>query len=774
LDQTASAGDQRASDADQVAAESDQKAADDDQRASDRDLAAGGDSSAHDASREIRRHSADQRRDADQKRRRAAAARDAAAAARDLAADARDRKEDELDRELKEPDGATLARARARGAAARRRAAEDRAKAAADRREGQDDREALLRELALSETDELTGTRSRAPGLADLDHEIDRARRANDPLAVAYVDLVGLKAVNDANGHSAGDALLRRAVWAIRRHLRSYDTIIRLGGDEFLCLMPGAEMRNAWQRFHLIQDTLAADPEGCELKVGIADLEPGDSATELIDRADAALRPRGGPLAPPSRAVERTSNNGRPGTRILITDDHPEMRRLIGDALGGTFECHFASSVEQAREKLASGDFQLAICNLEDGEGPDLGLAAEIVRGHPSTATVVLMTGEDDPEAAKRAFELGVYGYLVEPFWPGQLLITVMSALRRRQLEIVALAHSQNLEDRRQTIIDMVPIGIYAKDTSGRYIVANEKASELAGMRGRALIGLTDEAFMAPERVRLGPDSDLRVIEEGKPHEREDSIVLDGVRKTFKTIRFPLLDEEGEISAVGGISVDITDAREAVVLRDELAATQERAIEELRLSRLETIEGLAKAIELHDSPTADHVIRMGSISAFLAAGLGLDPDSVDLLRAAAPMHDVGKIGTPASLLRKPGPLNKKERTEMERHTVVGHEIFADFSSDLSRLAGAIALTHHERYDGSGYPRGLAGEEIPLEGRITAVADVFDALLSDRSYRPAMSVDQAVGVIKDGRGSHFDPRIVDVLLEHIDEALLIRA
>jgi putative two-component system response regulator len=165
---------------------------------------------------------------------------------------------------------------------------------------------------------------------------------------------------------------------------------------------------------------------------------------------------------------------------------------------------------------------------------------------------------------------------------------------------------------------------------------------------------------------------------------------------------------------------------------------------------------------------------MGSISAFLAAHLGLDPERVQLLRAAAPMHDVGKIGTPAKLLRKAGPLDENERAEMERHTVVGYEIFAAFKSDLGRLAGVIALTHHERYDGSGYPKGLVGEEIPLEGRITAVADVFDALLSDRSYRPAMSVDQAVAVIKHGRGSQFDPGIVDVLLEHIEDALLIRA
>jgi putative two-component system response regulator len=110
---------------------------------------------------------------------------------------------------------------------------------------------------------------------------------------------------------------------------------------------------------------------------------------------------------------------------------------------------------------------------------------------------------------------------------------------------------------------------------------------------------------------------------------------------------------------------------------------------------------------------------------------------------------------------------------MKRHTTIGHEILADSESELLRLAASIALTHHEYYDGSGYPRGLVGEEIPLEGRITAIADVFDALLSDRHYRPALTVEETVEVIKEGRGGQFDPRIADILLEHLDEALLLR-
>jgi diguanylate cyclase (GGDEF)-like protein len=146
-----------------------------------------------------------------------------------------------------------------------------------------------LQQLAVATTDGLTGTRSRATGLEDFDHEIARAQRTMAPLVIAYIDVVGLKAVNDTDGHAAGDALLQHAVNAIRGHLRSYDLIVRIGGDEFLSVMSGATIEDARQRFAAIQTALAADPARCEIKVGFAALAAEDSAAELIERADAEL-----------------------------------------------------------------------------------------------------------------------------------------------------------------------------------------------------------------------------------------------------------------------------------------------------------------------------------------------------------------------------------------------------------------------------------------------------------------------------------------------------
>jgi putative two-component system response regulator len=164
---------------------------------------------------------------------------------------------------------------------------------------------------------------------------------------------------------------------------------------------------------------------------------------------------------------------------------------------------------------------------------------------------------------------------------------------------------------------------------------------------------------------------------------------------------------------------------------------------------------------------------MASVAAFLADRVGLDRDRALLLRTAAPMHDIGKVAVPDGVLQKQGPLTAEEREVMERHPTIGHEILADSKSDLLQLAASIALTHHERWDGDGYPQELAGEEIPIEGRITAVADVFDALLSDRCYRSALALEDAVQVMREGRGSHFDPKVVDALLDNLEEALSIR-
>lgn len=471
------------------------------------------------------------------------------------------------------------------------------------------------------------------------------------------------------------------------------------------------------------------------------------------------------------RGASRSKKSKR--ARILATDDRPEILRLIERSLSGQYACEFAGSVEEARRKLSEhGAFQLALCDIQMPNESGLVLVDEIARDHPDTA-IVLVTGVDDHEVARQAFEMGAQGYLVKPFWPGQLLITAMNALRQRELEIAQRAHSKALEDRLQTLMDRAPVAIYMKDRDRRYVLANDVAHEVVGLEPGQMIGRTAADILPAETERLVAETDRRVLEDGESFEAEETLEIRGRKRTVLAVKFPFVDDLGRIAGIYGISTDITDKKQAELLREELAQAQERAIEELTASRQETVERLAKALEMHDGETGRHVNRMASIAAFLAGQVGLDRDRVLLLRTAAPMHDVGKVATPDGVLQKAGQLTPEEREEMERHTTVGYEILADSESELLQLAATIALTHHERWDGAGYPRGVAGEDIPVEGRITAVADVFDALLSDRCYRSALSIDDAVEVMKEGRGTHFDPRIVDALLDNLDEALSLR-
>ncbi len=196
----------------------------------------------------------------------------------------------------------------------------------------------------------------------------------------------------------------------------------------------------------------------------------------------------------------------------------------------------------------------------------------------------------------------------------------------------------------------------------------------------------------------------------------------------------------------------------------------ERSAARLKLSREETVRRLSRAVEYRDEETGGHTERMSAYAGLLAGKLGLDLESI---RIACPMHDVGKVALPDRLLLRPGALTAEERTAMERHTWIGYQILAGSGSALLELGASIALTHHEKWDGTGYPRGLAGSGIPMEGQVAAVADVFDALTSDRPYRKAFSLEETMQTMRKERAQHFDPRLVDLLFENVDELLEIR-
>jgi HD-GYP domain-containing protein (c-di-GMP phosphodiesterase class II) len=240
--------------------------------------------------------------------------------------------------------------------------------------------------------------------------------------------------------------------------------------------------------------------------------------------------------------------------------------------------------------------------------------------------------------------------------------------------------------------------------------------------------------------------------------------------------------ERGTVIALVAPLVGLTLAAVATVAashlletldRQQMAELNERLEEEVRIrtselraTELEVIQRLGHAVESRDEETGDHIGRMSDLCHRLALAAGMDADEAELLRHASAMHDVGKIAIPDSILRKPGPLDDDEREIMQRHTTIGAELLAGSRSPVVQMGEVIARTHHERWDGGGYPAGLAGDDIPLAGRICAVCDVFDALLSVRPYKPAWTLADTLREIERERGRHFDPRLAGLLIDMV--------
>ena len=216
-----------------------------------------------------------------------------------------------------------------------------------------------------------------------------------------------------------------------------------------------------------------------------------------------------------------------------------------------------------------------------------------------------------------------------------------------------------------------------------------------------------------------------------------------------------------------------TKVRERTIELWNAVQKLEETQNELRMSREETINRLSIAAEYRDEETRRHVERMSRYCGLLAGHLGLSAERADMVRVASQMHDVGKIGIPDRILLKPARLSAAEYAIMQEHTVIGYRILCGTQSELGETGAMLAWTHHERADGSGYPRGLVGDAIPLEGRIAAIADVFDAVTTDRIYRKKFPLGKAIEVIRAGRGSHFDGDMVDVFFGIMDEVIRVK-
>jgi putative two-component system response regulator len=310
---------------------------------------------------------------------------------------------------------------------------------------------------------------------------------------------------------------------------------------------------------------------------------------------------------------------------------------------------------------------------------------------------------------------------------------------------------------RREAQLDRVafeeaPIGTMITGRDGRIERANHAICKMLGHTADELSGEHFLQFTHPEdrddsvatvAAMLSGATRTRHFEKRYLHSSGRTIEA---RIALTAIR----DDAQEVAQLFAQIEDVTDAR--------------RTSRELKQAQFEILARLAAAAELHDDDTGQHTQRVGDLSVAIAKGLGLPGPQVELLRLAAPLHDVGKIAIADAVLRKRGKLTAKEFEQMKTHTTVGAQMLADSPFALLAMAAESALTHHERWDGSGYPAGLAGEAIPITGRIVAVADVFDALTHTRRYKAAWTTDEAIDEMTNQAGRHFDPEVLEAFLD----------
>ncbi|ADV65999.1 HD domain-containing phosphohydrolase [Deinococcus maricopensis] len=311
-----------------------------------------------------------------------------------------------------------------------------------------------------------------------------------------------------------------------------------------------------------------------------------------------------------------------------------------------------------------------------------------------------------------------------------------------------------------RTVVDSVPESIYVKDLERRYVMINAAGAAQIGQPMDAILGRTNEDLFPRDAATAARTRDDHVLRSGAvlTYELTDQLG-NGAQRTHWFTKVPTRDAAGGITGLVGVAIDITERQAAEAI---IRAHNAQLTERVEAAQLEILHRLARAAEYRDDDTGEHMGRVALTAAGLARELGLSEAAVRLIEQTAPLHDVGKIGVSDGILLKPGRLTPEEFEIVKSHATIGANILAGGHSPAVRMAEVIARTHHERWDGSGYPHGLAGEAIPIEGRIVAVADVLDALTSERPYKRAWSFEAALAEIRAQAGQHFDPQVVAAL------------
>jgi HD-GYP domain-containing protein (c-di-GMP phosphodiesterase class II)/GGDEF domain-containing protein len=567
-------------------------------------------------------------------------------------------------------------------------------------------------------TDSLTGLGNRRALLAALECALDRP---GAPTLLVALDLNGFKAYNDAFGMAAGDARLVDLAGRLTATLGDQGRAYRVGGDEFHVVLP-ADDRDPADGARRAAAALAEpwSPAGCSHGHAVVPTETA-SALDALDLADRRRRAAEGP---------------GPTATELVLSAASENRALLG-------------APREDAPPAAPGPLRWAR-DLADfvPRGGRLD-PADWERHHRFVlVTLGLLT-----VGIAVAAVLGGYGLLHALGHVAPLLAFAAGATTcRLSRPSRALCASAGLMVAAALMVHLADGMIEAH--FGFFALL-----PLVALYGTWRPLALAVAFVLVEHFVVGTLHREAVFEaDGGPATRlaviHGAYVLAASAMCLAAWRLQHVSRQGLVRALGDSDTDLR-----------------RTVARLEAAQAETVRRLSKAVEFRDEETGAHAERIGRHSATLAEAAGLGRARCELIRMAAPLHDVGKVAIPDAILLKPAALSAAERLVIERHAAEGHGILSGSSSPVLELAATIALTHHERWDGSGYPRRLAGADIPVEGRIVAIADVFDALTTDRVYRPAFPHEVALDMMRAERGAHFDAELLDLFLALVESGRL---
>ncbi|PKK83424.1 MAG: hypothetical protein CVT49_08370 [candidate division Zixibacteria bacterium HGW-Zixibacteria-1] len=472
---------------------------------------------------------------------------------------------------------------------------------------------------------------------------------------------------------------------------------------------------------------------------------------------------------------------------IVVIDDEKYVCNIIMEALSefDSFRVHKFTDPQKAINFISEKGIDLVLTDLVMGDYSGVQILEKTLQNHPD-AVVILMTGYPTVKTAISVLKKGGYDYLIKPFKLEDLKSTIKRGLEhqrvkrenvelRSQLELMKISetftHGVGLDELLDQIVNSAVQALAA--TAASLILLDRKANKY---RLRCL-SYTDADTQIDDFLRGNGLNGALTLGLNRPQTFNDEI--DKEEKTFKRsfVVYPLVSKGLNIGYLNLVCLNsfnyITPGQEHML--SLLTSTAASAVESnfmdrnLRKSYLLTIKALANAVEARDIYTAGHTSRVYRVAKVIARKLGWNNEKMLELRYGSILHDIGKIGVPDAILNKPGRLTADEMATMQKHPEMGARILRG----IPFLEPVIpyVLTHHERYDGKGYPQGLEGKNIPVEGRLLAVVDTFDAIMSDRPYRPGADAPKALDELIKFKGLQFDPDIVDAFLEAYSEGLI---